>query len=254
MGTVVAALPTLGLVAVAVALSFYEGLGLERDIGIAVVRSFVQLAAMGYAIEYVFGLESVGAVALLLAGMVLFAAWTSARRAKGVPRAFAVAALAVGAAAVATLGLLLVLRVVPATARYLIPLGGMVIGNSMNAASLTLLRVRDDLAGQREKVEAALALGATSRQAVSPILKTALRGALVPLVDSTKTTGIIFLPGAMVGMIIAGADPLEAVELQIVVLYMLLGSVSVAAMLVGLLSYRSFFTARHQLRTAAPEE
>ncbi len=253
MGTVVAALPTLGLVAIAVALSFYEGLDLERDIGVAVVRSFVQLAAMGYAIEYVFGLESAGAVALLLAGMVLFAAWTSARRARGVPRAFLVAGVAVGAAAVATLGLLLALRVVPATARYLIPLGGMVIGNSMNAASLTLLRVRDDLAGHRQKVEAALALGATSRQAVSPILKTALRGALVPLVVSTKT-GIIFLPGAMVGMIIAGADPLEAVELQIVVLYMLLGSVSIAAMLVGLLSYRSFFTARHQLRTAAPEE
>jgi putative ABC transport system permease protein len=76
----------------------------------------------------------------------------------------------------------------------------------------------------------------------------------MPLVDSTKTTGIVFLPGAMVGMIIAGADPLEAVELQIVVLYMLLGSVSVAAMLVGLLSCRSFFTARHQLRIAAPED
>ena len=253
MATVVDALPTLGLVAVAVALSFYEGLGLEKDIGVAVVRSFVQLAAMGYVIDYVFGLENVGAVAVLLAGMVLFAAWTSSRRASGVPRAFAVAALAVGAAAVATLGLLLALGIVPATARYLVPLGGMVVGNSMNAASLTMLRVRDDLAGRRREVEAALALGATSRQAVAPILKTALKGALVPLVDSTKTTGIIFLPGAMVGMIIAGADPLEAVELQIVVLYMLLGSVSVAAMLVGLLSYRSFFTARHQLRVV-PEE
>jgi ABC-type iron transport system FetAB permease component len=65
-------------------------------------------------------------------------------------------------------------------------------------------------------------------------------------------TGIIFLPGAMVGMIIAGADPLEAVRLQIVVLYMLLGSVSIAAILVGTLSYRSFFTPCHQLRTAPP--
>jgi putative ABC transport system permease protein len=251
VGTVAAALPTLGLVAVAVALSYYEKLGLEGDIGVAVFRSFVQLAAMGYAIEYVFGLESLAAVSVLLAGMVLFAAWTSARRAEGVPRAFLVAALAVGAAAVATLGLLLALGIVPASARYLIPLGGMVIGNSMNASSLTMLRIRDDLAGQRPKVEAALALGATSRQAVAPILKTALRGALVPLIDSTKTTGIIFLPGAMVGMIIAGADPLEAVRLQIVVLYMLLGSVSIAAMIVALLSYRSFFTARHQLRIVA---
>jgi ABC-type proline/glycine betaine transport system ATPase subunit len=101
-----------------------------------------------------------------------------------------------------------------------------------------------------EPASALEALGATSRQAVSPILRTALQRALFPLIDATKTTGIIFLPGAMVGMIIAGADPLEAVRLQIVVLYMLLGSVAIAAILVGLLSYRSFFTARHQLRLA----
>jgi putative ABC transport system permease protein len=247
--TVGSALLTLGLVAVAVALSLYERLDLERDIGVAVVRSFVQLAAIGYVINFIFGLESIGAVTLLLAGMVLFAAWTSARRAENVPRAFLMAAVAVGVAAVATLGLLLTLRIVPPTARYLIPLGGMVIGNAMNAASLTIMRIRDDVAEQKLKVEAALALGATSRQAVAPILRTALQNALIPLIDATKTTGIIFLPGAMVGMIIAGADPLEAVRLQIVVLYMLLGSVSIAAILVGTLSYRSFFTPRHQLKT-----
>ena len=247
--TVGSALLTLALVAVAVLLSLYERLDLEKEIGVAVVRSFVQLAAIGYVINFIFGLESLGAVALLLGGMVLFAAWTSARRAGEVPRAFVLAAVAVGVAAVATLGMLLALGVVPATARYLIPLGGMVIGNSMNAASLTLTRIRDDLAEQRAKVEAALALGATSRQAVAPILETALQRALMPLIDATKTTGIIFLPGAMVGMIIAGADPLEAVRLQIIVLYMLLGSVSIAAILVGTLSYRSFFTPSHQLRS-----
>jgi putative ABC transport system permease protein len=245
--TVGSALPALGLVAVAVLLSFYERLGLEKDIGVAVVRSCVQLAAIGYVIDYIFGLDNLGVVALLLAGMVLFAAWTSARRAGNVPKAFLIAAFAVGVAAVATLGLLLALGIVPATARYLIPLGGMVIGNSMNAASLTMTRIRDDVTEQSLKIEAALALGATSRQAVSPILETALKRALIPLIDATKTTGIIFLPGAMVGMIIAGADPLEAVRLQIVVLYMLLGSVSIAAILVGTLSYRSFFTPRHQL-------
>src|ERR671916_2134408 len=86
--TLATALPTLGLVAVAVALSLYERLDLEGDIGVAVIRSFLQLAAMGYAIDYVFGLESLVAVSALLTGMVLFAAWTSSRRAGGVPRAF----------------------------------------------------------------------------------------------------------------------------------------------------------------------
>jgi putative ABC transport system permease protein len=249
--TVGSALLTLGLVAVAVVLSLYERLDLEKEIGVAVVRSFVQLAAIGYIIDFIFGLESIGAVALLLAGMVLFAAWTAAHRAGDVPRAFGVVALAVGVATAATLGLLLTLGVIPATARYLIPLGGMVIGNSMNVASLTMTCIRDDLTEQRLKVEAALALGATSRQPVTPILKIALQRALIPLIDATKTTGIIFLPGAMVGMIIAGADPLEAARLQIVVLYMLLGGVSIAAILVGTLSYRSFFTPRHQLRSPA---
>lgn len=249
VGTVASALLALGLVAVAVALSLYQRLGLEKDMGVAVVRSFVQLTAIGFVIDFVFGLEHPLYVALLLSVMVGFAGWTSARRAKGVPGAFVFASGAIGVAAVATIGLLLLLQIVPPTARYLIPLGGMVIGNSMNAASLTLTRIRDDVKAQRLNIEAALALGATSRQAVSSILKTSLRSAMIPLIDSTKTAGIIFLPGAMAGMIIGGADPLEAVRLQIVVLYMLLGSVSIAAITVGLLSYRSFFTPRHQLRT-----
>ncbi len=254
LGTVASALLALGLVAVAVALSLYERLGLQRDIGVAVLRSFVQLTAVGFLIGFVFGLENAGYVALLLAGMVAFGGWTSSRRARNVPRAFFLATAAIGVAAVATIGLLLLLQIVPPTPRYLVPLGGMVIGNSMNTASLVLTRIRDDVAEQRLMVEAALALGATSRQAVSPILKTSLRSAMIPLIDSTKTVGIVFLPGAMAGMIIGGADPLEAVRLQIVVMYMLLGSVSIAAILVGLFSYRSFFTPRHQLRTTRGEK
>ncbi len=254
LGTVASALLALGLVAVAVALSLYERLDLEKDIAVAVVRSFAQLTAIGFVINRVFGLDNVGYVALLLAGMVLFAGWTSSRRAEGVLRALPIATLAIAVAAAATLGMLLLLQIVPLTARYLIPLGGMVIGNSMYTASLVLLRIRDDVGEQRLKVEAALALGATSRQAVSPLLKTSLRSAMIPLIDSTKTAGIIFLPGAMAGMIIGGADPLEAVRLQMVVLYMLLGSVSIAAILVGVLSSRSFFTPRHQLRSAPFEQ
>ena len=251
LGTLGSALLTLSLVAVAVAISRYQKLDLEKDIGIAVVRSFIQLTAIGFVISLIFSLKNLTYVMVLLAGMVLFASWTSSRRGKGITRAFTVSAVGIGIATTDTLGVLLTLQIVPPTARYLIPLGGMVIGNSMNTASLILSRIRDDVYAQRLNIEAALALGATSRQAISPILKTSLKSAMIPLIDATKTTGIIFLPGAMVGMIIAGADPLEAVRLQVVVLYMLLGSVSIAAIVVGLLSYRSFFTPRHQLRTPA---
>ncbi len=148
LGTVASALLALGLVAVAVALSLYERLDLEKDIAVAVVRSFAQLTAIGFVINRVFGLDNVGYVALLLAGMVLFAGWTSSRRAEGVPRVLPIATLAIAVAAAATLGMLLLLQIVPLTARYLIPLGGMVIGNSMYTASLVLLRIRDDVGAQ----------------------------------------------------------------------------------------------------------
>ncbi len=250
LGTVASALLTLSLVLLAVVVSRYQRLDLEKEIGIAVVRSFVQLTAIGLVISFIFSLKNLAYVVLLLAGMVLFASWTTSRRGEGITGVFVISAVGIGVAAAATLGVLLTLQIVPPTARYLIPLGGMVIGNSMNTASLTLSRIRDDVNAQRLNIEAALALGATSRQAVSPILKTSLKSAMIPLIDATKTTGIIFLPGAMVGMIIAGADPLEAVRLQVVVLYMLLGCVSIAAIGVGLLSYRSFFTPHHQLRVS----
>jgi putative ABC transport system permease protein len=71
---------------------------------------------------------------------------------------------------------------------------------------------------------------------------------MIPLVDATKTTGLIFFPGTMVGMLLAGADPVDAVRLQLILLYALLGSVSLAALVSTALSYRRFFTPAHQLR------
>jgi putative ABC transport system permease protein len=71
---------------------------------------------------------------------------------------------------------------------------------------------------------------------------------MIPLIDSTKTTGIVFFPGTMVGMLVAGAEPIDAVRLQLILLWVLLGSVSLAALISVSMGYRGFFTAAHQLR------
>jgi putative ABC transport system permease protein len=71
---------------------------------------------------------------------------------------------------------------------------------------------------------------------------------MIPLVDSTKTTGLIFFPGTMVGMLLAGAEPIDAVRVQLVLLYTLLGSVALAALVATILAYRNFFTPAHQLK------
>jgi putative ABC transport system permease protein len=71
---------------------------------------------------------------------------------------------------------------------------------------------------------------------------------MIPLIDSTKTTGIVFFPGTMVGMLVAGAEPIDAVRLQLVLLWVLLGAVALGGLIAVSLGYRGFFTPAHQLR------
>ena len=143
---------------------------------------------------------------------------------------------------------MLALDIIPSGARYVIPIAGMIVGNSMNVASVTAVRLVQDAGDRRPQIEAALALGASPRQCTADIIRRSVRLAMVPVIDSTKTMGIVFLPGAMTGMILAGADPLQAVRLQVVVVFMLLAAVSLTATIVSLLAPGRLFTPQQQLR------
>jgi putative ABC transport system permease protein len=239
---------TLALVALAAAISFWQKADLERDIGIAAFRSFIQLTAIGYVIKLIFEADTILLVFALLAVMVVFGALTARARAKKVPNAFWPLLIALATAGATTLGLVVALGVFEPTARYLVPVGGMVIGNAMTASAVALNRLGDEVVDSRAKIEATLALGATGQEAAAPIVRRALRSGMITLVDSTKTTGLIFFPGTMVGMLLAGANPTDAVRLQLILLYALLGSVAIAALVATALAYRNFFTPAQQLR------
>jgi putative ABC transport system permease protein len=238
----------LALVVIAIVASRSWHAGLEEDIGIAVIRSAIQLTAIGYVITLIFDEDSFVLVLALLAVMVGFGAFTATHRAQGVPGAFWPLLASLTAAAGSTLALVVVLGIFDATPRYLVPVGGMVIGNSMTAAAVALNRLGEDVSDQSRRIEATLALGATSSQAMLPLVKRSLRSGMITLVDSTKTTGLIFFPGTMVGMLLAGADPTDAVRLQLILLYVLLGAASIAALMSITLARRNFFTPAHQLR------
>lgn len=239
---------SLALAAIAIGVSLWRRTDLETDIGIAVVRSFIQLTAIGFVIQLIFDEDSLALVALLIAVMIVFGALTARGRARNVPGAFVPLLVALGLAGGATLGLVVGLGVFEPEPRFLVPVGGMVIGNAMTAAAVALNRLGDDMHDSAHRIEATLALGATSREAAMPIVRRALRSGTIALVDSTKTTGLIFFPGTMVGMLLAGADPIDAVRLQLILLWVLLGSVAIAALVATSLAYRNFFTAAHQLR------
>ncbi len=234
------------LVGVGIAVSRLRGLGLERDMAVATVRSFAQLLAVGYVLAFVF--DGHGALSLvMLVVMVATASLTAGARARRVPGARAIAAASLGAASAGTLGVLTSLGIVPVDARTVVPLGSMVLANAMNCASLVMTGLRDDLAAHRREVEARLSLGQTAHEASRPWHRRALRNGMLPIVDNTKVVGLVALPGAMTGMILAGASPLDAIRLQLVVMYMLLGGNAFAAVVAGELTLRRLFTAHHQL-------
>jgi putative ABC transport system permease protein len=248
LGEVAAA---LALVAVAFAVSAWQRIGVEGDVAAAALRAFLQLTAIGYVIDAIFEADRLVFVVALIAVMVGFGALTARRRADKVPNALGPLVVALALAGGSTLVLVVALGIFPSEPRYLVPVGGMVIGNAMTAAAVALNRLGDDVIASAREIEATLALGATGSQAIRPIARRSLRSGVIPLIDSTKTTGLIFFPGTMVGMLLAGAEPVDAVRLQLILLYVLLGSVALAALVAVLLAQRAFLTPAHQLREPA---
>ena len=237
---------SLSLVAVAIGISAWQRVGLEGDLLVATARSFVQLIAVGYVLAYIF--EDHGWLTILaLAVMVGAASLTSRNRAKRVPRSGIIAVIAIAIATAATLGVLALLHIVPTSPRAIIPLGSMIISGAMVTCSLVMTRLHDDLASNRRELEARLCLGQSSRQASLPWLRSAVRAGMLPSVDSTKVVGLVALPGTMTGLILAGASPLSAVRVQLVVMYMLLGGTAFAALVAAQLTERQLFTKSHQL-------
>ena len=217
------------------------------------LRSFVQLTAVGYVIQAIFDSDSLLLVAALLAGMVAFGTFTARGRAKEVPDALGPIALALTVAAVTTLGLILALGVFEAKPRYLVPVGGMVIGNAMTAAAVALNRLADEIGGcaRGDRGDAVarrdVASGRRGRGHAQPALGDDHRWS-----TRRRRRASSSFPGAMTGMLVAGADPLDAVRLQLILLWSLLGSVSLSALIATGLGYRGFFTPAHQLRDAGP--
>lgn len=239
---------SLILVAFAAGISLWRRLGLERQLVWAAARALVQLLLVGGALTLLFEPgRSLWWSWAWVAGMVAYAGDVARRRAPEVPRFAPLAVAAFGGAAVVTLGVIFGLRVFPLQGRTLVPVAGMMIGNSMTAMVLVARRLVDELRDKRDEVEARLALGQPSGQAASPYLRIALRSAISPQIETTKATGLVFLPGAMTGLILAGVPPLQAVLVQAVVTFLILGSVAATTVVVAMGIVRLVFTRDHRL-------
>jgi len=243
---------SLLLVAVAAAVAYREQLRLSRDIVVAAARAGVQLIAAGAILLVLFRWAGLPGAAGWVIVMVLIAGQVAGRRGARVPRARIAATVGVAVGTSATLVALLAGRIIATQPRVIVPVGGMIVSAAMLAAGIALRRLREDAHAARPAIEARLSLGQSAREAFLPHQRSALRTALIPAIDSTKVVGLISLPGAMTGLILAGVDPLTAIRYQIVVMYMLLAATALAALTCGRLAERALFDRTHRLVSLPP--
>jgi putative ABC transport system permease protein len=230
-------------------------LGQVRPLVIGLARLTVQLALLGVVLDWLFSTNSpaiVGAIALV---MLLASAHTVGSRLKGggwALRAESFAAMGVGTAIVMAVSLRLGLRLEPWYApRVVIPLLGMILGNSVTGVALAAERFASDLRADRDRIELRLALGATARQAATPALRSAVRAALTPVINNMMIAGIVAIPGMTTGQLLAGAGVQEAVRYQVLVYLGITGTVVLSTITLLFVRLKHYFTPWAQLRIEA---
>ncbi|MEK4970175.1 ABC transporter permease [Cytobacillus sp. FSL R7-0696] len=245
---------TLIFVLIPILLSKTFRLGLEKDVLIATIRSIIQLLAVGYVLQFVFDSESFFYIFLMII-LIITAAVHNARKKgvmiKGITWKLILTYCFIE---VLTQSVLISLKIIPATAQYMIPISGMIIGNAMVLSILFLNRFTAEIENRTGEVELLLSLGGTPKQAIHRQLMTSIRASTIPTIESQKTIGLVQLPGMMSGQIIAGADPVQAVMFQLLILFMLLSSAVITSIILGFLSYPTMFNERMQFVTHTPNK
>jgi putative ABC transport system permease protein len=238
------------LILVNAAISLALTLGMERRLLVAGARTVLQLALIGFVLDWVFAVRSPWIVVILATLMALVAGVAGVRRnhpryrgiwLNSLVSMFASSWLVTGVA------LLAIVRVRPwYEPQYAIPLLGMVLGNTLNGISLGLDRLTEELSAGRDRVEALLAIGAERWEAAREPVRRAVRTGMIPIVNSMMIVGIVSIPGMMTGQLLAGVDPLNAVEYQIVIMFLIASGTALGTVGVVLLGYRRLFSGDHQ--------
>ncbi|MDO8964548.1 MAG: iron export ABC transporter permease subunit FetB [Coriobacteriia bacterium] len=226
-------------------LALWMRLGVTRDLAIATVRTYVQLLLLGLVLGWVFRFDRWWAVVAILGLMTVTASRIVLKRAPDAPSGLfltAVTSMAVTGLTVTFAVTGLVIGAEPwYDPRTVIPIAGMVLGNSMTGIALSFERVFADMDARSGEILAMTALGASPWEASHPSIRSALRAGLIPAINAMAAAGIVFIPGMMTGQILAGADPLEATKYQIVVMLMIAAAEMIGALLAVLMSYRRRF-------------
>ncbi len=241
----------LGMIGMAIALSLWQKLGLEKQLAYSSVRSLMQLIAIGYILDLVFAIDN-GLVVLGILGimMAIAAVVTRNRIDQKLQGLLPTVVLSLLASNAFTLGYVILLIVQPEKwyePQYIIPLAGMLFGNAMNGASLAGDRLLHTINQNRLEIETHLCLGATPKQAITNYQREAIRTGLIPTLNNMVVMGLVSLPGMFTGQVLGGSDPLDAASYQILIIFAIVLTNLISAILITEGIYKHFFNQDEQL-------
>lgn len=236
-----------GLIFIAVFVAYKEKLGLSNDIFIAAVRAVIQLFIIGFVLKYVIEVDDFFLTLAMVLFIVFNAGYNAHKRSSGIANSLIISLVAIGAGTTITLSIMIISGAIEWVPSQIVPITGMIASNAMVAIGLTYRALNNKFTDQRQQVLEKLALGATEKQASMSIIRESVKTGMSPSIDSTKTVGLVSLPGMMSGLIFAGVDPTEAIRYQIVVMFMLISVTSIASFIASYLSYREYYNDRNQL-------
>ncbi|CAH0540465.1 putative iron export permease protein FetB [Vibrio marisflavi CECT 7928] len=215
-----------------IAISNQLKLMLNKDIMISVIRMSLQLILVGLYLEYLFRVNSFFVNAGWLLIMILVGSSSIIGKSQ-LPKAklFLPVSLGLFVALLPMLALICtaVVRPLPFySAQYVIPLAGMLLGNSLSGNIVALQNLFTSLEERKPEYEAAISLGASTSYATRPFIQAALQKSLAPILASMTTTGLVTLPGMMTGQILSGASPMLAIKYQLMIMIAIFVTMSVS--------------------------
>ncbi len=237
----------LGLLVVLLLVSKWQGIGVERKLIIGTIRGTIQIIIMALILVVIFELSNMFVIFGLLTLMGVFAAHTASTNLDNVPGVLRASLPGILIGSLSVMAVSVLLGVVLPEGEYIIPMGGMVTGNSMVLASLVIDRMWSNAQKQRTLLETALALGASPAQATQMTIIESIRSGLLPNLNRYASLGIVSIPGFMSGMIIGGVNPVRAALFQVMVFIMIFLAVVITGFLVSRMFLREMFNERMQL-------
>jgi putative ABC transport system permease protein len=132
--------------------------------------------------------------------------------------------------------------------QYLIPLLGMLLGNTMSGIAIALDSLTRQAWDSRGRIEARLLAGGTWDEAIEEVRRDALRSGLIPIINAMATAGLVSLPGMMTGQILAGSPPMEAAKYQLLIMFLIAAGTGLGSMAAVWIGSRRLFDDRQRLR------